>query len=1723
MSGPSSTPGTRPAETAPAAPLDTRAALQEIKVHFEATRDKEAHLQWLRGRIKGYTQEQLQQLDEAVGGAAAPSAVLRGVHKELVSKMVRERLDDLKLKATETWDPRTWKSKDTQEKVETGKDVAVAAGGAILGSVLLWKLFQEAKTGGVTGVLTAPFRLAGRGLKYVFTHPVRALGAVALGGVGLFFGASSIERWMQRLGLRHIDAAVRSAGPLGSVAAGETVKDDLATIDTKGIDVPATTTDEDAATKVIGLGGKAVDAAGRPLKEDEERAQLQQKLADAKEKRGAFTLVDAYRLQSLLEQQYGDTQLRKAGGAPDEKTRGLVLASRMRGSYCESIAKSLAQYAQLMKEYENVCALYKGDAPDKVQALRLKVEADNERITGLARRRLAVGFGGAGDPKEIATVESELWNALKVGDDTKGLPVYEATLELLHERYKTLNTSATVPHDALNGDKTVRDMNAALATWFAAQGDDAMAERLRSGSVYVEEDPAGSDSVPAGWKPEWSITGSGPAKPLYDAPLLRYLPSPFPASRSASLKLNARGMQDLFAKAYPGAGAERYAEYVKASRGLKGKEALVADFKTKGSANLGAMMKMQQTMSSFQVDRARLAVISGRAGRKPGATDASPDIWTNPERMPPAEIIRQYEEFQLAQHQDATKRMGLHLQRVENDVLHVGAAEKLEKTWNETGRNMLVRLSFLITTVQTSWLRLSPTDRLPAHLNPRVQAQEALMGSLPDLLGWPRYADGPKKGEHKNWEDCTPAERERMKEKQRSIESEITKFRDAGKEGGAAGPGHFEKMKQSNALVSDMTTGANRATVQGYLNEAAFSDADVDLDAKLSGVRVTSVAEIPAIAAANGCSKAQVVLRCFAQYAEDNAQYQKSYAKMVQGFHDVIGDHLDWSDAFKEFGMKQTEILIGLLALYALGAVAVVWAGPKIAKMTFRAAKAGITGASRLALSAARGAPAATAAPSSAKTLAELARLHKGKPLAELLKAAQEAGHLTPSAAEAIKRSAKAQKIFEGAMKSASAEAEIARAVRIANLAAKLRVLANGLGVAGEAFGIYMAYALYQENGRKIVNTDNEALKDLYRDAQYVNLAEGGICATGLVISGVAMVTTYSATGSVLLAIGAPAGVALLPIVMATVFGSWARGRMDEVTEDLLKEDKDWAKQSESELMGKMAEKRPGQEGYSWWSNSVARDGFWDLKNSMIGNGVTSGLGAVGLVDQEKLEEERYRKVEEANASVSGRILRAYFLRQGAQRAGGEPGEAEWKAKERAAVFANSASRYMAFCGSPQATGLELETAMDYATLSAYSRQLRAAGEEDPIEMSVVDLKATQERDARLKAEGKPPEGVPIFKKITFKLSEFTSLPLSRDTETVKRLAQESKPSAGSVIVEWRKRMREGMATQVTLQGAAAKSSPEEARTSSLATQNLLLSQLHPYIHRMEGLILASSHSDAEKEQLRSTLSSSLRTKLRAAADALMADPALTRETLERAIDDLKTDFRIASDANGRFDGLLGRHDASDGQLERARGTGQTGRLLTADWLSRNLDLPGGARRTAGETYGEQFLKAELGPMKPGGYWEMSTGISFNLNPVFACIDGKWMARWRSSDPWKDPATVVPPSGRGAERATRILEELAKYNGDVRFKREYKEDPAVKRREQAGDTLLGTNWELPWKGGYYEYNPGWRYDFVRISFVEGSWWMQKGEGGSWYQPKNYPDSEKWIDKLKERLQEINEA
>lgn len=209
-------------------------------------------------------------------------------------------------------------------------------------------------------------------------------------------------------------------------------------------------------------------------------------------------------------------------------------------------------------------------------------------------------------------------------------------------------------------------------------------------------------------------------------------------------------------------------------------------------------------------------------------------------------------------------------------------------------------------------------------------------------------------------------------------------------------------------------------------------------------------------------------------------------------------------------------------------------------------------------------AEAADATIDSAKTAKQIEILVKQKPIAEALGSLGEGDDvareaflrlckdLTPDDLIRINRSTSAQKLFAGAIV-AKDPAEVTRLMKATSKAGSLMrglsATAGAAGIAGDLFGMYIAFVDFQEYGNKIEATKNPALADFYGHCQLMCTAEGAASAVGLTYQGIAVVGSLKAGGGIVTALGAPAGLIAVPIAIAAVGVAVTRRGLQESVE----------------------------------------------------------------------------------------------------------------------------------------------------------------------------------------------------------------------------------------------------------------------------------------------------------------------------------------------------------------------------------------------------------------------------------------------------------------------------------------------------------------------------------------------------------------------------------------------
>lgn len=305
-----------------------------------------------------------------------------------------------------------------------------------------------------------------------------------------------------------------------------------------------------------------------------------------------------------------------------------------------------------------------------------------------------------------------------------------------------------------------------------------------------------------------------------------------------------------------------------------------------------------------------------------------------------------------------------------------------------------------------------------------------------------------------------------------------------------------------------------------------------------------------------------------------------------------------------------------------------------------------------------------------------------------LIRAAAGSGDidLDSNAIAMIHQSKKAKEIIAGAIATSDVQ-EVARALRAAKLARNIRLAGGAAGGALDLFGVAMAIADWQEHKGKIEMTKNVALQELYEGAQTFDVVEGATNATGVVIGGVACISTLTSGGTILTAIAAPAGTVMLPIGLAVAGAAATHRSLEEASETWLKTPKDWQRHDVADIAKRIME---------------------------LGATASSvGQHVVQTVDGAE-------RIQAANEGARSQLYRAYV--QKTHLPVREENETDSQYRERSQLFTSDALRYIAATTGGNMGILdpeELENAVLFARLSALRRK---EGESPKTKIASVDV-----------------------------------------------------------------------------------------------------------------------------------------------------------------------------------------------------------------------------------------------------------------------------------------------------------------------------------------------------------------------------------------------------------------
>ncbi len=779
-------------------------------------------------------------------------------------------------------------------------------------------------------------------------------------------------------------------------------------------------------------------------------------------------------------------------------------------------------------------------------------------------------------------------------------------------------------------------------------------------------------------------------------------------------------------------------------------------------------------------------------------------------------------------------------------------------------------------------------------------------------MGWPRKADGHLK----DWGDFTPGEREAMRAKQESIITCINRFKDAGKAEGNAG--HYENFKTSTNLMKDFQ--ANSTEVQAWLQDSQ-NETDVRQEdiAEFQTIRVKSFAEVRELIERNPTKKAAIIAACCDQFVDDTKEYMTAYRGLVEGFHNVVGLHFEWAEAFDAFASKQVDLLLGWLLV--CGAAVAAWIFRRgLTRLATRGVRGtanvirrpfvrtgvtpprtggtpGLPGRTPPLSTLPENVPGRTPGANTGRLPGTLPETVPGGPRPTVVEPNMRIGalehpefrNLSPSARQMVARSPAAQNMFRSSIQANNA-AEVAQLTRGANNAAR-GVRINGgaaVGMAMDAFGIYMAVCRYQEIGEMAKNTTNPALKDIYDSMQMSQVAFGSVHAVCFVINGVALFFP-------------PAGLVTVPISIALIGIMYTSDKLYEVAIEWSKDEADWLKEGRTpaQIMQRIQELGPGQPN------------FWQEVGVL-------GAESLDVIDSPNTDRSRTfferasDKKETANAMTRIALLRAYFRATCRLRRDTRDSDAQHEAKVRR--YVSAAALYMAMRQGDIVTGRNVEGAHQHAELVCISDQLNSQNQS--YEITWRDAQNREQRADLKNYRNLPlrPHGDALG--ATTVLQAYTE---HRFDEIASALNEIRTPPSG------------------TPQTPADRQRIDEQCISTV--QASVLERLGPYLDRINGRLMASeSLGGPQKETIQFVLSQQLRFAMYRESARLVAqtDP-ITSADVSRVFDAARSVLTPNGDMDESFPALLrARGQFNYDQRITDRGA-PAQRYLTPPYLQGNM------------------------------------------------------------------------------------------------------------------------------------------------------------------------------------------
>lgn len=536
----------------------------------------------------------------------------------------------------------------------------------------------------------------------------------------------------------------------------------------------------------------------------------------------------------------------------EESTQELIVANRA-AVYHEYFQRTLNHTLSVMREYESLRAITP-DVPDALKTDEQKAAVYIQELRKAVEDRVAFS--------NIMLIDGKLADGVK-----------DPRLSALREKY--MNSMSNATKAALLGDTSEK--------WKRGNALNQRIIDMLSGAANIQ-------GVEQGFLPQRMYIAL--LKHRYEQ-LLEHQKELVSDPDMVRSRTRMHLLEQKHAQTEEGNGEftkDDKEEYEMLRRKIEASNKGLDDLGAKRRETLQELLSLSDELGEYQLSQSELSTIQNQFGEHVDLSGATaPRADTTPEfvREAMADNVEERSNFHL-------ERMGAMMNYMEDNVLESGLTEIVEDQWTKNGREIVRQLAHKISRVVTI--------PLPESAGIRDMAHDALTEPLDEAMGWP-----PGK---ENWEDLTPQEQEKVKERAKSILDAIHAF-----------------DRTTIARVRETTT-----VIQSMPDASVFVGEDINT---IPVDRITPQNMQQLIAQYGGGS---VYFKLFEQMEADwgSAEGKSGFMGQYSTFLESINTNLDVKIDVSKAMMEISAVYQGLSKKLLLAALAILGAGILTGALTAR-------------------------------------------------------------------------------------------------------------------------------------------------------------------------------------------------------------------------------------------------------------------------------------------------------------------------------------------------------------------------------------------------------------------------------------------------------------------------------------------------------------------------------------------------------------------------------------------------------------------------------------------------------------------------------------------------------------------------------------------------------------------------------------------------------------------